>query len=292
MCGNGVKDGAELGDGSDIGGATCEGLGQPAGPLACAATCDGFDLARCDGGFLAANAGFTGKVCFDGVRFGQPGLVAPSVVACTEDAGALRTTLDSGVAWTSINGTTAGSAIGNLHGRAIAPQADGPATVFLTDSTTAVNGYRTNNFTSWTQVTFANAGTSLEVFAAAPGTSTNNVVGGWDRVLGAVVLHGNFSSAAVMSAIGPSGGVTGTVRSIAKGAANVIYVAVHGRTPAGDAATGGGIYLTCDQIGTAGGTYVERDAGIADDDKPLVWSLTVDPSSVVEIGRASCRERV
>lgn len=285
-CGNGAKDGAELCDGNDLGAATCESVGQPAGPLVCAATCDGFDTAGCDGGFVAANAGFTGKVCLDGVRFAQPGLVAPSVVVCTEDAGALRTTLDSGVAWANINGTAAGSMIGNLHGRAIAPQADGPATVFLTDSSTGVNGYRTNNFTSWTQVTFANAALSpIEVFAAAPGTSTNNIVGGWDRVLGAVVLHGNFSAAAAMSAIGPPGSVTGTVRSIAKGAANDIHVAVHGRTPDGDAAAGGGIYLTCDQIGTAGGTYIEHDAGIAADDKPLVWSITVDPSSVVAESR-------
>jgi hypothetical protein len=292
-CGDGVKNGGELCDGSDVGAATCASLGHAPGALACNATCDGFDASGCDGGFVAASAGFSGKLCFDGVKFGQPGLLSPHLVACTEDNGVLMTALAdplTPVSWAPINGTTAGSTITNLHGRAIVPQPDGPATVYLTDGSTAQNGFRSNNVMltpspAWTLVPFADAGAPIEVFAAAPGSSTNNIVGGWDAARGAVVLHGNFAATAAVSAVGPPGSVTGTVRSIAKGATNDIHVAVWGQTPAGDPALGGGIYLTCDQVGTAGGTYLEHDAGIAAEDKPLVWSLTVDPSSVASSSR-------
>jgi hypothetical protein len=60
----------------------CGGLGHAPGALACNATCDGFDATGCDGGFVAAAAGFTGKPCFDGVKFGQPGVLAPHLVVC------------------------------------------------------------------------------------------------------------------------------------------------------------------------------------------------------------------
>lgn len=97
---------------ADVGAATCESLGHAPGALACNATCDGFDATGCDGGFLAANAGFTGKPCFDGVKFGQPGLLAPHLVACTEDNGVLLTPLAdplTPVSWTRITDTTGGT---------------------------------------------------------------------------------------------------------------------------------------------------------------------------------------
>lgn len=295
-CGDGIKNGSELCDGNDLGAATCESLGRAPGALACNATCDGFDARACDGGFVAAGAGFSGRPCFDGVKFGQPGLLAPHLVACTEDNGVLMTPLAdplTPVAWTRITDTTGGTGapISNLHGRAVIPQPDGPATLYLADDSTTPHAFRSTNVMlppatlSWAPVTFADAGAPIEVFAAAPGTSTNNVVGGWSAARGAVVLHGNFAATAALSAVGPPGSVTGTVRSIARGATNDLHVAVWGQTPAGDPATGGGIYLTCDQVGTAGGTYLEHDAGIPAGDRPLVWSLTVDPSSVTATSR-------
>ncbi|HEX7839239.1 MAG TPA: hypothetical protein VF469_17295 [Kofleriaceae bacterium] len=68
--------------------------------------------------------------------------------------------------------------------------------VFLTDSSAAQNGFRTNNFTTWTAVAFASAGSPVEVFAALPGSSTGNIIGGWHPALGATVLHGNFAATA------------------------------------------------------------------------------------------------
>lgn len=291
-CGDGVRNGNELCDGSDFGTTTCASLGHAPGTLVCNATCDAIDATACDGGFVAAATGFTGTPCFDGVKFGQPGFLAPHLVACTEDNGVLMTTLSdpaTPVSWGRITDTTGGTGtpISNLHGRAVVPQPDGPATVYLSDDSSMPNGFRSNNVMqpaatlSWTQVTFTDAtgpaAVPIEMFAAAPGTSTNNIMGGWDATHGAVVLHGNFAVTAAISAVG----ATGTVRAIAKGAANDIYVAVWGQTPAGDPATGG-IFLTCDQAGTAGGTYIERDTGIAADDLARVWSITVDPSSVIQ----------
>jgi hypothetical protein len=46
-CGNGVREGSELCDGSDTGSVSCADEGWDAGALACNATCDGYDTAEC-----------------------------------------------------------------------------------------------------------------------------------------------------------------------------------------------------------------------------------------------------
>jgi hypothetical protein len=46
-CGNGVREGQELCDGSDLGGATCQGQGFDGGTLACNGTCDGYVTSGC-----------------------------------------------------------------------------------------------------------------------------------------------------------------------------------------------------------------------------------------------------
>ncbi len=46
-CGNGQKDGVEVCDGPDLGGATCESAGFGTGPLACASNCIVFDTSGC-----------------------------------------------------------------------------------------------------------------------------------------------------------------------------------------------------------------------------------------------------
>ncbi len=48
-CGDGVRDPAELCDGHDLGGRTCEWLGYYGGTLACLPACDGFDHGGCAG---------------------------------------------------------------------------------------------------------------------------------------------------------------------------------------------------------------------------------------------------
>jgi len=47
QCGNGVREGAEVCDGNDLGGASCEGFGFNGGVLACDASCT-FDPSQCD----------------------------------------------------------------------------------------------------------------------------------------------------------------------------------------------------------------------------------------------------
>lgn len=286
-CGDGTVNGGETCDGNDLNGATCDSLGHAPGTLACVATCDGFDVSGCDGGFAPKNEGFSGRVCIDGVKFG-----ASFVAACTEDAGVWRLVFQDGIpeVWTDMNGSVAGQQITNLHGRAVIVPLDNPAVTFFVDNSSGPNSYRSNLFSStvqpisWPvngQVTFATAGASIEMFSAKSGSSVNNVLGGWHPTLGAVVLHGNANNNATVSPVGPT--VTGTVTSIATGVFSLpstdIHVAVLGKTPSGESATGGGIYWTCDQNGTAGGTYLPHDTGIPDDDKPLVATLLADPAS-------------
>lgn len=287
-CGDNSGQGTELCDGTDLRGQSCESLGHAPGTLACSATCGAFDASGCDGGFVAENTGFTGKVCFDGVKFGS----TPFVAACTEDTGIWRLVFQTGIAevWTNLDGSVAGQQVVNLHGRAVIPGLDNPSAVFLVDNSNGANSYRSNLFSSTTQamawpagsqVTFATAGMPIEMFSAKTGSSVNNAMGGWHPTLGAVVLHGNAGNAATVSTVGPN--VTGTVTSITSGAFSLpstdINIAVFGKTPAGDPATGGGIYWTCDQLGAAGGTYIEHDSGIPDDEKSLVATLLPDPAS-------------
>lgn len=46
-CGDGVIEGAEVCDGANLGGETCQSLGFSGGTLACNATCDAFDTSAC-----------------------------------------------------------------------------------------------------------------------------------------------------------------------------------------------------------------------------------------------------
>ena len=284
-CGDGEVNGDEPCDGPFPVGTTCESLGHAAGTLAsCETTCD---FSSCDGGFVAASTGFTGRLCFDGLEYGRaPGTV---VAACTEDAGVFRHitgAVGDPIAWAGANGA-ASPMITNLRGRAVAVQVENGSVAFLTDNSTSINGFRSNNFettvtpTTWmTQIAFATAGQAVEMFAARLGTSTNNVLGGWHPTLGAVALRG-FTATAPVSPVGPS--VTGTVTSVATGVFSLpstdVLVAVHGKTPAGATATGGGIYWTCNFFTAAPAAFVTRDDGIPAADKPLVWSLTADPST-------------
>jgi hypothetical protein len=298
-CGDGVVNGSEPCDGADLNGATCESLGHAPGPLACSPTCDAIDAGGCDGGFTADNTGFDGKVCLDGVKFSS--FQTPLVAVCTEDAGVWRLGLQPGgpETWTNMDGVATANTVPvtNLHGRAVIPGLDNPSTAFLVDNSDGTNSYRSNLFgssmqppppMSWpSHVEFARDGIPIELFSAKTGSSANNALGGWHPTLGAVILHGNAASTATQSSVGPM--VTGTVTSITAGTFSLpstdINIAVFGKTPAGAPATGGGIYWTCDQIGALGGSYIEHDTGIPDDDKPLVALLLPDPASFSSTAR-------
>jgi len=279
VCGDGVAQSPEVCDAADLKGATCTSLGLASGTLACAAGCGGYDTTGCTGagGYVAANAGFTGRPCFDGLRYSTPNLTLPYALACTEDHGVFKTTLGAPLTWTDVNP----GGVTNLHGRAVATNPNGPPVYFITDPSTPNNAFRSNTAgDTWIGQAIADAGTPRDLFAFSFRQQVGNIAGSWDATLGATVLHGS-TPALVPHFVGPSpGSVTGTVRAIASGGAKDVYVAVYGQTPAG-APANGGIYRACDLTMTGGGTYVERDAGIDPADLGRVWSITADPASVV-----------
>jgi hypothetical protein len=276
VCGDGAAHGAEVCDATDLRGATCTSLGHAAGTLGCALACDAYDARGCDGGYVAANAGITGKPCFNGLRYYTPLLTLPFVLACTEDHGVFKTTLPTPFTWNDMNGTT----VTNLHGRAVATNPNGPPVYYLSDSTTTNNAFRSNNQgASWTAQSINDGTSPRDVYAIAFRPPLQNVAGGWDPVMGAMVLHGN-PPGVVPHYVGPTAGsVTGTVRSIANGGQFDVYVAVFGQTPAG-APANGGIFRACDLQTGSGGTWVEHDTGLAPSDRDRVWSITADPASV------------
>jgi len=276
VCGDGAATGGERCDGSDLRGATCASLGHAPGTLVCAADCSGYDTAACTGNYEPASTGFTGTVCFSGLRYAAPNLTLPYVLACTEDSGVFKTTLASPVTWAPMNGTT----ITNLHGRGIAMAPDGPPVYYVSDATTASNGFRSQNQgASWTPQSIGDNGAPRELFAFSFRRPLQNLAASWDPVMGAVVLHGNAPALVPHFVGAAAGSVTGTPRGFASGGPSDVYVAVHGETPSGAPARGG-IYRACDLTATGGGSYEERDTGIAAADLDRVWSITADPASI------------
>lgn len=281
VCGDGTAQNPEVCDGDDLRGATCQSIGEGGGTLACLTGCGGYDISGCTGGdgYVPANSGFTGKPCFDGLRYSTPALAAPYVLACTEENGIFRTAAEDRLAinWTS------GSAIGatSLRGRVVATNPQGPPIYYISDPSTASNAFRSSNHGgSWVAQSINNAGMARDIFSFIFRQQIGNIAGSWDAAMGAVVLHGAAPNL-VPHHVGPTpGSVTGTVRGIASGGPKDVYVAVHGQTPSGEPATGG-IYRSCDLTQTGGGVYEARHTGIADDDLNRVWSITVDPSSIV-----------
>lgn len=280
-CGDGTAQlPEETCDGDDLRGATCQSLGQGQGTLRCLAGCGGYDTSGCSGGdgYAPANTGFTGKPCFDGLRYSTPNYSAPYVLACTEEHGLFKTQLGAPFSWYSV--TTGG--ITNPRGRVIATNPSGPPVYFISDPSTAQNAFRSNNYgETWAGQSIHNAGAPRDLFAFIFRPQVGNIAGSWDPELGATVLHG-APPALVPHFVGPApGSVTGTVRGLASGGPKDVYVAVYGQTPSGAPATGG-IYRACDLTGTGGGTYTARHDGIAAEDLRRIWSITVDPSSVVQ----------
>ncbi len=279
VCGDGAAQAPEVCDGGDLRGATCASLGQGTGALACNAGCGGYDPSGCSGGegYAPANAGFTGTPCFDGLRFSTPQYGAPYVLACTEEHGVYKTALSSALAWMA-GGLTGAT---NLRGRVVATNPAGPPVYYIADASAVNNAFRSSTAgDTWTAQSINDAGVARELFSFVFRPQVGNLAGSWDAALGATVLHGNAPNL-VPHFVGPTAGsVTGTVRGIASGGAKDVYVAVYGKTPSGEPASGG-IFRACDLSSTGGGSYEARHSGIAAADQDRVWSLTVDPSSIV-----------
>ncbi len=227
--------------------------------------------------FVAAAMGFAGTPCFDGIRYSTPELSLPYVLACTEANGLFKTTLDTPLTWANVD--TGG--ITNPRGRAVATDPSGPPVMFISDAGTMDNAFRSNTGgDTWTAQSINNSGTPRDLFAFGFLPQIGNIAGSWDPTLGAIVLHGSTPNLVPHFVGAASGSVSGTVHAIASGGPKDVYVAVYGQTPTGDAATGG-IYRACDLTNTGGGTYLERDTGIASADLDRVWSITADPASIV-----------
>jgi hypothetical protein len=237
----------------------------------------GNDASSEPGVYAAAATGFAGAPCFDGIRYSTPELSQPYVLACTDANGVFKTTLDSPLTWTNVD--TGG--ITNPIGRAVATNPNGPPVMFISDASTTSNAFRSNTGgDTWMAESISDSGTPRDLFAFVFQQQIGNLAGSWDSSLGAIVLHGSTTTVTPAFVGASAGSVTGTVRAIASGGPKDIYVAVYGQTPTGGAASGG-IYRACDLTSTGGGTYLERDTGIAASDLDLIWSLTADPASIV-----------
>jgi hypothetical protein len=302
-CGDGIVSGDEACDGSDFGGATCVSLGHAPGNLACSSDCSTIDTSGCTGGFVPANTSFTGTVCDDGLRY--EGL-NEQLAVCTIDQGIWRGTVENtgtpntpidDPVWANADGTTSGQQVTSLLGEVVGTlNSNGHIVFFTGGGSGSANSFGGNEAefsaspSTWTSnaiVTF-----SEQIFSTLVGQGANNYIGGWDPVSGqAIVLHGNAVPAACAVNGGANcsfpvlvgSGVTGTVASITSGNDSPsattldVHLAVTATQPDGSAATGAGIYWSCDN----GNSYVEDDAGMTGSDKALVFKVVADKQTFV-----------
>jgi hypothetical protein len=296
-CGDGIISGTEVCDGSNLGSATCGSEDEAPGTLACSSSCTSFDTTQCTGGWITANTNFNGTVCIDGLLYDAPGDL---LAVCTSDDGIWRGQVDNGSlpiddpSWVNADGSNAGSDVTSLLGVGVAVFGLNGGIKFWTSNTTGTNFWANSNANFSATPPTWNGGTNQQAFtqqivAVLPGSSNNNYLAGWDPVSGeALVLHGNTLTAAC-TANGQLGcsfpvlitGATGVVTSVTSGQDNPvqttddIHVVVSGTTGSGSAATGAGIYWSCN----SGASYVEDDNGIAANDKPLLWKVVADRAS-------------
>jgi hypothetical protein len=251
VCGDGVIESGETCDGSNLGSATCESLGDPSGTLVCKADCSGFDTTGCTGNFNPQGSGFTTAptICNDGLRTNSPSGFSSTTTTfdalgvCTEDQGIwFASTFDSTgsdaeittISWTNQDGTAA-----PVNGVAMDIQSGGGTTgIYFTANTTGSNGFRAGTFgdgaPNWQASVFV-----PRIFSMLTGGSNLNLMGGWDPVSGlAIVKVGNVlgndcvppatkgcsipvfvngGSGAGSGTSAGSGAVTGTVTSIITG---------------------------------------------------------------------------
>jgi hypothetical protein len=283
-----MAQGSEPCNGTDLKGATCQSLGHAPGTLACNATCTGFDVSGCTNGYVEADTGFTGKVYFDGIRWANTGITGPIVYAATEANGVMLTSLATQT--TPATWAAANTGITNLNGHAVSSTVDGPPSLFVTDNSSTNNFFRTSNSGASFTAYSLKASAPVNLFSVISGTSSNNLFGGYDATLGALVAHGTVL-APTISTIGA--GVMGTVTSLARGGPSSstsrdVYAVVNGTAPPGVPAPGGGIYWACDIVGAAGGTFTEMDNGISASDKALLGSITADQATYSNTPARTC----
>nr|HEX4313170.1 hypothetical protein [Kofleriaceae bacterium] len=294
-CGNGVIDGTEACDGSNLGGATCNGT------LSCKADCSGYNTAACDGGFVADNPSFSGRVCTNGLEpvltftsgdFADVGFA--QVAACTENTGVWEASL-VGTDGFGFQFPLASAQFANRDGTTTPAALTGvelfvSATTGVELTSSGANELESFQFgqsttdapdPTWTGQTYAQ-----RPFLVRLANGNQNYVAGWDPVTKhAFAMHGALKP--TTAAVEIDAAATGTVTALTSGAASLrnatdVHLAVYGHQPAADtssvpdgAAATGGIYWTCDNAVS----YVEHDTGLSAADKKLVYTLAADPNT-------------
>ncbi len=94
-CGDGLLNGTEICDGTDVGGNTCELLGRTAGTLRCATNCGAFDLASCGPADTCDGVAIDGNEVCDGTLIGTATCESlgfgPGTLVCGTDCQAYDT---------------------------------------------------------------------------------------------------------------------------------------------------------------------------------------------------------
>jgi len=88
-CGDGVKNGADVCDGDDLGGQSCQTQGFSAGDLKCLSNCGGFDTSSCTGQIVCGNNTIEGNEVCDGAQLNgatcETQGFGPGTLACKGD---------------------------------------------------------------------------------------------------------------------------------------------------------------------------------------------------------------
>ncbi|HOW52464.1 MAG TPA: hypothetical protein PLV42_10535 [bacterium] len=95
-CGDNIKNGTDLCDGTDLGGKSCQTEGFASGTLTCLANCTGFNTAACAGQIVCGNNTVEGVEVCDGTQLNdqtcQTQGFGPGTLACKSDCSGYDTT--------------------------------------------------------------------------------------------------------------------------------------------------------------------------------------------------------
>ena len=290
FCGDDVVQGTEVCDG-DVGAETCESLGEAPGTLACNATCDGYDVSGCDGGFVAIPGADDGALPADARICRYGGLTYRSTNAylgiCTENHGVWKLPLIAGSAIPAADLSFIGMVAAdnnNPAGRSIQNAQANGGLAYVSDSTSSTppfNAFRANNFDAappqnwFTRALMGAAGQTTNLYNTIQGSGMSGFMfAGHSSTLGAITFNTTIASTAAPTQISPT--ATGAATALATRSSidnnfpngqSDIFVAVYGKAPDAsgeltiDVPGGGGIFWTCNRrySGMGGGLMVQLD---------------------------------
>lgn len=257
------------------------------------------------GPWVAANAGWAGTPCYDGIVFQTTGVAA----GCTDSVGVL--TLTAGT-WTNVS-----TGIDNLKLSAIAYMTGGGGNSILLGAQGTAglrNIYRggANNWLATTQSAEADVpgqvpAVAYSMYGARLVSAAGPMVSSWDpRDSGHGAILTNFTGGSGTGNGQGSPGVytvyyvensTGMARTLANvpnaapsnftfdpldvGTPNTRdFVAVYGKNPSGQTAVGG-VYFS----GNAGHSWKDMTGNIPASDRPFIWTVRADPTTTTPAAR-------